>query len=105
VNCGISGNSGTDVGIQMKSTTGWNLGGNGTNTSGFTALPGGYFSISFGGYFTHIGNSTYYWSSTTEYDYYKFARFLSYSNSYIGRSSINEFNGSSVRCIKNYSLP
>ncbi len=44
VNCSTTGSSGTDVGTKMKSTTGWNSGGNGTNTSGFTALPGGYRS-------------------------------------------------------------
>ena len=32
---------GTDEGYQMKSTSGWNDGGNGSNSSGFNGLPGG----------------------------------------------------------------
>ena len=30
------------MGSKMKNATGWNAGENGTNTSGFSALPGGY---------------------------------------------------------------
>ena len=33
---------GFDAGINLKSTTGWDNNGNGTNSSGFTSLPGGY---------------------------------------------------------------
>ena len=33
---------GSPVGDYMKSTSGWNGGGNGSNSSGFTGLPGGY---------------------------------------------------------------
>ena len=33
---------GSPVGDYMKSTSGWNSGGNGSNSSGFTGLPGGY---------------------------------------------------------------
>ena len=33
---------GTDQGTQMKTTYGWYGGGNGTNSSGFSGLPGGY---------------------------------------------------------------
>jgi len=52
--------SGTDVGVKMKSTSGWNSGGNGTNASGFTALPGGYVNS---GMFYQIDNA-FIWSST-----------------------------------------
>jgi uncharacterized protein (TIGR02145 family) len=48
VNCAIIGWSGTDAGLKMKSTSGWSGGGNGTNSSGFTALPGGYITSGFG---------------------------------------------------------
>ena len=33
---------GTDEGTQLKSTSGWSGGGNGTDDFGFSALPGGY---------------------------------------------------------------
>jgi len=56
---------GTDQGTQMKATSGWfdwdGKPGNGTNTSGFSALPGGdtWFEESVG-----AGNSTTWWTST-----------------------------------------
>ena len=37
-----TGYRGYDAGNNLKSTNGWNLGGNGTDSYGFTALPGGY---------------------------------------------------------------
>ena len=53
---------GTDEGDQMKTTYGWNWGGNGTNTSGFSALPGGECSDS--GSFSNDGNVTEFWTSS-----------------------------------------
>ncbi len=50
-------------GIVLKSTTGWNLGGNGTDDYGFTVLPGGYREHSNGSYL-HLGNAAYFWSAT-----------------------------------------
>ena len=65
---GLWGFRGTisQAGNQMKSTTGWdvppNNGTNGTNTSGFSGLPGGYrFGVD--GSFQSPGY-TYWWSST-----------------------------------------
>ena len=53
---------GTDQGAQMKNTTGWAAGENGTNTSGFSALPGGY-RYYLDGTFQAIGRWSYWWSS------------------------------------------
>ena len=54
---------GTNQGAKMKNTTGWATGMNGTNTSGWSALPGGYrYGLS--GVFNDIGLLTYWWSST-----------------------------------------
>jgi len=50
------------AGKKMKSTNGWNDNGNGDNSSGFSALPGG--TISGGGEFYHIGEYSYWWSSS-----------------------------------------
>jgi len=45
----------------MKSTSGWNNNGNGSNSSGFDGRPGGYAdSGGFGG----SGNNGYWWSSS-----------------------------------------
>ena len=50
-------------GTALKSTSGWNSGGNGTDDFGFSALPGGYRS-SYSGYFYEAGNDGAYWSSS-----------------------------------------
>ncbi len=55
---------GTDQGTQMKSTTGWDSG-NGTNISGFTALPGGYRQWN-SAEFWGLGTLTYFWSATDD---------------------------------------
>lgn len=50
------------AGIRLKSDSGWQKNGNGTNESGFTAMPLGYRSAK--GTFLSQGNSSYFWSST-----------------------------------------
>ena len=47
---------GTDEGVQMKSTSGWN----GSNSSGFNGLPGGTVT----GSFAFNGFSSYWWSAS-----------------------------------------
>ncbi|MBI4646315.1 MAG: hypothetical protein HY738_06880 [Bacteroidia bacterium] len=95
---------GTDEGGNMKVTPicgslpCWNSPNTGaTNSSGFTALPGGY---SWSGSFSIAGNLGYWWSST-EYDAtYAWSRYLSYSYATVYRSFINKAYGFSVRCLK-----
>lgn len=53
---------GTDQGNQMKSTSGWNNNGNGSNSSGFSALPGGRLHNTKG--FENNGNTGSWWSAT-----------------------------------------
>lgn len=48
----------------MKSTEGWSDDGDGTNESGFNGLPGG----SLGFEFEYIGDSSYWWSSSEEFN-------------------------------------
>ena len=54
---------GTDQGKQLKNTTGWNAGENGTNTSGFTALPvvTGHYAT---GISEGLGILGYWWTAT-----------------------------------------
>lgn len=49
------------AGTKMKSTTGWSNNNNGTNESGFNALPGGRNAGIF--FFVHIGDEAWWWSS------------------------------------------
>ena len=90
---------GTDQGIQLKSTTGWAAGENGTNSSGFSALPGGY---RFGkdGAFNGINMNTYWWSSTPSSDIYGWYRFLTGTNDNVFRYYTSQQGGKYIRCVK-----
>lgn len=69
-----------------------------TNSSGFTALPGGGRSLN--GTFYNMGNFTYFWSSS-EYDSLNaWIRILNYNNSDVTRGHSNKDNGFSVRCLR-----
>ena len=93
-----TGHNRTRVGHMLKSTNGWNYNENGTNSSGFTALPGGYRLLD--GSFITIGNRAYFWSSTEAVGTYAWCRDLSVYHSTVGYIRANWLNGLSVRCIK-----
>jgi uncharacterized protein (TIGR02145 family) len=93
------GNRGFDAGLKLKSTSGWNVNGNGTDVSGFTALPGG--TLDEGGMFSCGNAYASFWSSTkvgkaTACWY----RGLRYSGSDVNRTHNDELQGNSVRCLK-----
>ncbi|HHZ81542.1 MAG TPA: hypothetical protein EYN64_02280, partial [Flavobacteriales bacterium] len=90
-----SGWRGTDQGSQMKSTIGWNNGGNGSNSSGFTALPGGYRSS---GAFAHIGIFGNWWLAS-ESGFYSWERVLGSSDS-VARDYVHRYVGFSARCVR-----
>ena len=97
---------GTDQGNKMKSTRGWNswggINGNGTNTSGFSALPGGEVGWSgvYGGaincYFGCVGDCTSWWTSEVE----GAARCVASYCSGVIRGVYPGICGFSVRCLK-----
>lgn len=94
---------GTDQGTQLKNTSGWNNNGNGTNTSGFSALPGGYRYYL--GYFNLLGFSGLgeygRWWSATEYSAtYAWGRTLGYSHTLVSRYDYLKPGGFSVRCVR-----
>jgi uncharacterized protein (TIGR02145 family) len=98
VNCNSTGWSGQVVGTKMKSTTGWNSGGNGTNTFGFTALPGGRRDNS--GAFYDIGGYGYWWSSTEGFTSSAWFRVLRYNSANVSRDFGGKVGGRSVRCLQ-----
>lgn len=55
----------SQAGQALKATTGWNGIGNGTNTSGFSALPAGDWSLEFAQFY-HKGINAYYWCTSAE---------------------------------------
>jgi uncharacterized protein (TIGR02145 family) len=87
------------AGGAMKSTTGWNSNGGGTNSSGYAGLSGGFRSNS--GTFNNIGFAGYWWSSTepitTNAWWY---RILNSSSSNVNRNNSFRSVGLSVRCVK-----
>jgi uncharacterized protein (TIGR02145 family) len=92
------GYRGTNQGTQMKATNGWipweGRGGNGTNTSGFSALPAGDtgWDYKFGG----AGVCTSYWCSGEP----PIARTLCTDESKVSRAVYFKSIGFSVRCLK-----
>jgi uncharacterized protein (TIGR02145 family) len=87
------------AGQKMKSTTGWSNNGQGTNSSGFNGLPGG--SRIEGGNFLGITEGGSWWSSSEESEGYAWNRHLEYyDETMVNRNTFNNYDGLSVRCIK-----
>ena len=86
------------AGGAMKSTSDWEGKGNRTNTSGFSALPGGYRGQY--GEFLNAGYSGKWWSSTEEYQYTAKNIYLSYANQIVDFNYSGKKDGLSVRCLK-----
>jgi len=83
----------------MKSTTGWNAPNTGaTNSSGFTALPGGH-RLSNGG-FTNVGFYGDWWSSSDAGSGLAWSRYLSYDFANVNRSNDDLRYGFWVRCAR-----
>jgi len=87
------------AGGAMKSTTGWNYSGNGTNSSGFTGLPGG--ARVYDGGFHDMGITCYWWSSSVAGSGIAWCFNLIFMTANLNRYDyIGPRNGFSVRCIR-----
>ena len=86
------------AGAKMKSKQGWAEDGNGTNSSGFSGLPGGFRGIS--GSFFGVGKYGYWWSSTEDGTGSAWLRTLDYGYGYVGRYDGYKGGGFSVRCLR-----
>ena len=85
------------AGGQMKTDYGWYNGGNGTNSSGFSGLPGGTRATN--GYFFFAGEDGYWWSFSPNGSLAWYRALLSYSGN-VFRSSSSQRFGYSVRCVR-----
>ena len=85
------------AGKEIRSTSGWNENGNGTNSSGFSGLPGGFRFYS--GTFNAIGSIGGWWSST-EVGGSAWLRGLGYNYVDVGRFNAVKPFGFSVRCLR-----
>lgn len=72
----------------------------GTNSSGFSALPGGYRDVHYGSFFD-LGDGGFWWSSSPYFSHpHAWVRTLFSGYSDVDRKIYNVRNGFSVRCIK-----
>ncbi len=86
-------------GILLKSTSGWLDRGNGTNQTGFGALPAG--SRDLFGVFKYIGELGYWWTGIQRDNELAWYRAIDKNPYYVYRTNYTKMNGLSVRCIKN----
>jgi len=86
------------AGDKMKSKQGWAEDGNGTNSSGFSGLPGGNrFSL---GTFNSIGKFGYWWSYTEYNTGTAWSCGLGCNDGSVGRNDGSKGRGFSVRCLR-----
>lgn len=86
------------AGTVLKSQSGWNEGGNGTDTFGFNVLPAG---IGYGnGSFDGLGDGTDFWSATESDLEQAFSLYASYENEYSGVMDYGKNYAFSIRCVK-----
>ncbi len=86
------------AGAKIKSTSGWEENGNGSNTSGFAGLPGGCrFNL---GYFSFIGGYGSWWSSSEGDAANAWYRDLSSSDGTVDGDNDDKHSGFSVRCLR-----
>jgi len=90
---------GADEGKELKNTAGWAEGENGTNTSGFSALPAGYRAHATG-IFEGLGMITYFWTQTDMGSTATYRR-LDGDNDKVLRDKTYKTAGKSIRCVKN----
>ncbi len=95
----LGGNTVAGGAMKETGTTYWTSPNTGaTNSSGFTALPGGA-RTSFGSYF-NIGNGGIWWSSSSSDILGAWSRSLDYNNVNINGGANNKYHGYSVRLVK-----
>ncbi|MCX6257927.1 MAG: fibrobacter succinogenes major paralogous domain-containing protein [Bacteroidia bacterium] len=98
-----TGYRGTTEGGKLKETgtTHWNSPNTeATNSSDFTALPGGIRGGD--GTFANLGGFGYWWSATEVAAPNSWYRYLSYANAQVGRNYVNKSDGFSIRCTRDY---
>lgn len=87
------------AGAKLKTKQGWKKDGNGTNSSGFSGLPGGGRHLN--GSFYGIGNGGQWWSSTQFSANGAWYRDLNYYDGSLFNHDYNgKQNGFSVRCLR-----
>jgi uncharacterized protein (TIGR02145 family) len=86
------------AGTKLKATSGWNSRGNGTDTYGFAAIPGGCGAS--GGGFGYAGDLGTWWSSTEDGALSAYARVMDYDYEGVGGYGYGKYYLFSVRCLQ-----
>ncbi|MCK4748828.1 MAG: fibrobacter succinogenes major paralogous domain-containing protein, partial [Bacteroidales bacterium] len=92
--------------LKQEGTTHWNdPNSEATNSTGFSALPGGLRNYE--GVFSTAGEYSHFWTATGYDNSNAWVRNLGYDRSGVGRFYVKKDNGSSVRCVEGqgYSVP
>jgi uncharacterized protein (TIGR02145 family) len=94
-----------EAGYKMKTVYDWASGwgyenGNGSNESGFSALPAGFRVGPVVGYFMEMGYETVFWSSTESYYWGKTTFRLKAGRNELSTPTYGDVYGLSVRCVK-----
>jgi uncharacterized protein (TIGR02145 family) len=90
---------GKDQGKKLKSKSGWDNNGNGSNSSGFSAFPGGYRYGASGAFF-NMGALSYWWSSTLDNSNLGLYRRLDFDQPKVFTGSVRRQAGKYIRCVK-----
>jgi len=91
------------AGEKLKSTSDWKRGGNGVDSYGFSALPGGHRNSN--GRFGGVGDFGYWWTATYWPDpgnYGKdgsYSQLMSYMQAHVEEGANDKGGGKSVRCV------
>ena len=86
------------AGEKMKRNSGWFANGNGTNSSGFSGLPGGFRN--YGGGFFDVDEHGDWWSASEHVETIAWGRELGSGSSYLDRGYYSKDYGLSVRCVR-----
>jgi uncharacterized protein (TIGR02145 family) len=89
---------GNQVGNALKSSSGWNNRGNGTDAYGFSALPGGHRGSS--GDFGDAGYGGYWWTATDDSAGYAYDRGMYHNDDNVSSRVNYKSFAFSVRCVR-----
>jgi uncharacterized protein (TIGR02145 family) len=92
-----TGFRGIDAGKNLKSTSGWQGNGNGTDIYDFKVLPTGYW---FAGYFSERTVDGGFWTSSLNAGFQAYYRGMAAPANNIARNAFDQPIGLSVRCLK-----
>jgi len=92
------GYRGYDAGLNLKSVSGWDTGGNGSGLYNYEALPGGYRNTN--GNFHPLSGFAFFWSSSEFSSSHAWLRLLYYDFDDVARHKFIKYFGLSVRCVQ-----